>query len=155
MKTVLIVDADSGSTGLAETLQRRGYRGISALNAREALAIIQEGASVDLIVTEIQFPDMDGLHFLIALRAIAPGVPIIVVTSSGSIESYLHAVNLGVYEYFNKPVPPKELIRIATIALAGPWTVPPVREASCSAGHIIEPALLLRSGAAESLERQR
>ena len=153
MKNVLIVDADSGSSGLAAALQRRGYRGITALNARDALTILQEGPSIDLVVTEIEFPDMEGLPFLIALRAIAPGLPIIVVTSSGSIESYLHAVNLGVYEYFNKPVPPKELIRIASIALAGPWTVPPLREASRSAGGIIDPALLLRGGAAEASDR--
>ncbi|MEK6742783.1 MAG: response regulator [Nitrospirota bacterium] len=152
MKTVLIVDADSGSSGIEEVLQRRGFRGIAASNALEALAIIRKDPSIALVVTEMQFPDMDGLHFLINLRAIAPGVPIIVVTSCGSIESYLHAVNLGVYEYLNKPVPPKELVRIASIALAGPWTVPPMRDAQ-NRQSITDPALLLRGGAAEIPDR--
>lgn len=124
MKTILIVDADPGASCLAEFVQRVGYLGIIAPNPQEALALIQKGVQVDLVITEMQFPDVDGLHFLIGLRAIVPRLPVIVVTDSGSIESYLHAVNLGVYEYLNKPVPPKELLRIAGIALAATWTLP-------------------------------
>lgn len=130
MKTVLVVDADSGSSGIEEILRRYGFRGIVAPNALEALAIIRSDPSIDLVVTEMQFPDMDGHHFLTAIRAISQGVPVIVVTSSGSIESYLHAVSLGVYEYLNKPVLPKELIRIANIALAGPRPGPTALDAA-------------------------
>lgn len=155
MKTVLVVDADAGSSGIGELLQRRGFRGIAAPNAVEALTLLRGDPSIALVVTEMQFPDMDGLHFLIAIRALAPGLPIIVVTSCGSIENYLHAVNLGVYEYLNKPVPPKELVRIASLALAGPWTVPPMREESRTIGRINEPALPLRRGTAETTGRSR
>ncbi|MHB8844696.1 MAG: response regulator [Nitrospirota bacterium] len=131
MKTILVVDAESGSSDSVEAiLQRRGFRGIIATNAREALALIRQHRAIDLIISEMQLPDMDGLHFLTAVRAVAPGVPIIIVTNSGSIESYLHAVNLGVYEYLNKPVLPKELARIASIVLAGPRPTAPMREAS-------------------------
>lgn len=131
MKTILVVDTESGSSNSIETiLQRHGFLGIVATSAREALALIRQHHSINLIVTEMQFHDMDGLHFLIAVKTIAPGLPIIVVTNSGSIESYLHAVNLGVYEYLNKPVLPKELVRIASIALAGPLPGAPMREAS-------------------------
>jgi len=130
MKTILVVDNESGSSSIEAILQRRGFRGIIARSAREALIIIRNDRSIDLVVTEMQPPDMDGLHFLTAVRSIAQGLPIIVATNSGSIESYLHAVNLGVYEYLNKPVLPKELIRIASIALANPRPSTSMREAS-------------------------
>ncbi|MBP1679236.1 MAG: response regulator receiver protein [Bacteroidetes bacterium] len=130
MKTILVVDNESGSSSIEAILQRRGFRGIIARSAREALIIIRNDRSIDLVVTEMQLPDMDGLHFLTAVRSIAQGLPIIVATNSGSIESYLHAVNLGVYEYLNKPVLPKELIRIASIALANPRPSTSMREAS-------------------------
>jgi len=130
MKTILVVDTESGSSSIEAILQRRGFRGIIARSAREALIIIRNDRSIDLVVTEMQLPDMDGLHFLTAVRSIAQGLPIIVATNSGSIESYLHAVNLGVYEYLNKPVLPKELIRIASIALANPRPSTSMREAS-------------------------
>jgi DNA-binding NtrC family response regulator len=153
MKTVLLVDTEPGSSSLSEALQRRGFLWLSATNAHEALAMIDRDPSIALVITEMQFPDMDGLHFLINLRAKAPDLPIIVVTDSGSIENYLHAVNLGVYEYLNKPVPPKELVRIASIALAGPWTVPPLREASRSAGRTTDPALLFQGGTTNASDR--
>lgn len=130
MKTILVVDTETGSLSIEAILRRRGFRGIVAQTAQEALVVIRTDRSIDLVVTEMQFPDMDGLHFLTAVKAIAPGLPIIVVTNSGSIESYLHAVNLGVYEYLNKPVIPKELVRIASIALTEPRTTPPMRDAS-------------------------
>jgi len=155
MKTVLVVDADSGSSSIMEILQRRGFRGIAAQNARGALAALRSEPSIALVITEMQFSDMDGLHFLIAVRATSPGVPIIVVTSSGSIESYLHAVNLGVYEYMNKPVSAKELIRIASLALAGPWTVPSLRDGSCPAGRPTDPVPPVQSGTAATSRQQR
>lgn len=130
MKTVLLVDADSGSFSTEEVMQRHGFKRIVASNAREALAIIRSDRTIDLIVTEMQFPDMDGLHFLTAVRAIAPLLPIIVVTGSSSIENYLLAVNFGVHEYLSKPVLPTELIRIASIALGVPRHASLMRDAS-------------------------
>jgi len=130
MKTVLLVDIDSGSFDSAEVLQRNGFHRIVASNAHDALSIIRTDRTIDLIVTEMQFSDMDGLHFLTAVRAIAPLLPIIVVTASSSIESYLLAVNFGVHEYLSKPVLPAELARIASNALAAPRTAPRMRDAS-------------------------
>jgi len=150
MKTILIVDIDPSASSLAEFLRRVGYHGITVPNPQEALALIQGGSQIDLVVTEMQFPDVDGLHFLIALRAIVPRLPVIVVTGSGSIESYLHAVNLGVYEYLNKPVPPKELVRIASIALAVPWAIPPLQETSFSAGRSTDRALRHQNAVAKT-----
>jgi DNA-binding NtrC family response regulator len=153
MKTVLIVDPDPGSGILAEVLQRRGCRGIAVPNAGDALVIVRGGQPVDLVVTELQLPDMEGLDFLLALKAVAPHLPIIVVTSSGSIESYLHAVNLGVYEYLNKPVSPKELVRIASPALAGPGTAPAPREALRSARPVSDMAGWFRGSASKAADR--
>jgi two-component system response regulator HydG len=130
MKTVLIVDADPEASGTGPLLRRRGFLTRSARNGRDALAIVRQDPALDLVVTEMQLSDMDGLHFLMAVRALAPLLPIIVVTGSGSIENYLHAVNLGVYEYLSKPVLPKELLRIAGIALSSPGPVPRVPRAS-------------------------
>lgn len=152
MKTVLVVDADAGSSGIIDILQRCGFRGSIAPNAGDALDIIQKKPAIDLIITEMQLPDRDGLHFLAAVRAIAPDLPIIVVTSSGSIESYLHAVSLGVYEYLNKPVRPKELVRIATSALAGSRPAPLMHDALDRWSNT-NPALLHRRGAADVPDR--
>lgn len=129
MSTILVVDADAGTSGIDAILRRRGFSGIRAAHAHEALVHIKSDPSIDLVITEMQLPDMNGLDFLAAVKSAAPRLPIIVVTGSGSIENYLHAVNLGVYEYLNKPVLPKELARIAGIAM-GSIPASPMHEAS-------------------------
>jgi DNA-binding NtrC family response regulator len=144
MKTILVVDPESGSAGIAELFQRSGFRGIDAPNALEAMAKIQRGPTIDMVITDIQLPDMDGLRFLAAIKARRPGLPVIVVTGSSSIESYLHAMNLGVYEYFNKPVPSRKLVRIANIVLAEPRPEQLTHDASYSAGWVNYVALLFR-----------
>lgn len=109
MKTILITDPDLSTAGAADVLDRHGLITLVVSEARTALTIVRSGTPIDLVITEIQLPDMDGLAFLNTLKHCRPELPVLVVTSSGSIESYLYAVNLGVVEYLNKPVLTKEL----------------------------------------------
>jgi DNA-binding NtrC family response regulator len=112
MKTILIVDPEISGTSAADALDRHGFATLRASEAQTALTIIRSGMPVDLVITELQLPDMDGLDFLSSLRRGGSGLPVLVVTSRGSIESYLHAINLGVVEYLNKPVLTKDLSHI-------------------------------------------
>lgn len=110
MKTILLVDSNSEHLlQHSDLLGRSGYRIVTAQDAKAALFILESGMLLDLIVTECQMPDMGAQEFLAAIRKEAPSVPVIVVTSCDSVESYLHAVGIGVYEYLNKPLLPGEL----------------------------------------------
>ncbi len=109
MKTILIIDPEFACKSLAETLDRSGLRSFVVSEARTALTIIRSGMPVDMIIMELLLPDMDGLDLLSAIRREKPDLPVLIMTSRGSIESYLHAVNLGVIEYLNKPVVSQEL----------------------------------------------
>lgn len=60
---------------------------------------------------------MDCLELLASLKKIAPDVPSIMLTENGSIETYLQACNLGVFEYLNKPVKAEEIERVVGAAL--------------------------------------
>ncbi len=117
MKTILIADPEYGAGSVAEALQREGYQSIPETSALAALEILKLGMRVDLVITELLFPDMDGMEFLSAVRQIAPDLPIIVVTALCSVESYLLALNLGAAEFVNKPVPMTVLFRIVQTAL--------------------------------------
>ena len=112
MKTILIVDPEFSGASTADVLNRNGFTVLRASEAQTALTIIRSGLPVDLVITELQLPDMDGLDFLSKLKRGGSGLPVLVVTSGGSIESYLHAINLGVVEYLNKPVVSKDLSHI-------------------------------------------
>jgi DNA-binding NtrC family response regulator len=117
MKTILIVDDDHAGGRLGEILTCQGYLSLLARDARTALAILGRSAPVDLVVSETELLDMDGMDFLLRLRRTCPALPIIVVTAACSVEKYLQAANLGVIEYLTKPLYMKEFSRIVRLAL--------------------------------------
>lgn len=141
MKSILIVDDDHAGSTLGNVLACQGYQSLQARDARTALSILGRGTPVDLVVSETELPDMDGMDFLLRLRRTCPDLPVIVVTASCSVEKYLQAANLGVIEYLTKPLYLKEFSRIVRLALnqsvscsvrTGPGQ--PLPAASCEEG---------------------
>ncbi len=77
---------------------------LEAGDGKEALEKLKS-ASVNLILSDINMPNMDGLELLSALKAQEPtkGVPVIMVTTEGSSSRVMEAVNLGASGYVRKP----------------------------------------------------
>lgn len=111
-KRILVVD-DEENTRLALTrlLAREGYDVKTAANGSEALSHIRN-QPVELIITDLNMPVMNGLAFLRELNREQPASNVIMITAYGEVESYLEALNLGAFEYLNKPVKLDELKKI-------------------------------------------
>ena len=109
MEKILIVDDEENARiGLEKLLEREGYQVNAVANGFEALDYLSR-KSVDLVITDINMPEMNGLVFLRELNRTHPTVSLIMVTAYGGVESYLEAMNLGAFEYLNKPVKLDEL----------------------------------------------
>lgn len=118
MKTILLVDDDHDVLScLEDSLSALGYNVIAKPDAESAMAVIREGAKVDLVVTDYAMPGMDGHEFFSVLKRILPSVPVIILTGYGSVETYLKSLSLGVCEFVCKPIEAKELDRIVKAAL--------------------------------------
>ena len=98
-------------------LQNVGYQIITKKDTQAALSILDEGAVVDLVITDYRMPGMDGLEFMAALRKRSLSIPVIMMTARGDMDIYIKALNLGAYEFLNKPVSIKDLNAIVTSAL--------------------------------------
>jgi DNA-binding NtrC family response regulator len=117
MPTVLIVDDEKNIRAtLARGLRLEGYRAEEAVNGVEALRLLDEGG-IDLVVLDMQMPEMDGLALLSAMRDRGLDVPAIVLTAHGTIERAVSAVKLGAYDFIEKPPSIERILLAAGHAL--------------------------------------
>ena len=72
-------------------------------------AIVEWNQKVNLVISDINMPDMNGLAFLRELGRKHPSTNVIMITAYGGVESYLEAMNLGAFEYLHKPIRLDEL----------------------------------------------
>ena len=112
LRRILVVDDEENARiALSKILTRQGYEVASAGNGYEALNYLR-GKDVELIITDINMPERNGLSFLRELNRSHPASNVIMITAYGEVESYIEAMNLGAFEYINKPVKVEELKKI-------------------------------------------
>ncbi|HZS35767.1 MAG TPA: sigma-54 dependent transcriptional regulator, partial [Polyangia bacterium] len=106
---------------LVEALVDESYRVDVAAGGRAGIERVRQGG-VDLVVTDVKMPDMDGLDMLAEIRAVAKdgeGNPphVIVITAFGSIETAKRALKLGAHDYITKPFEMEDLVAAVEKAL--------------------------------------
>ncbi len=102
--SILIVDDDQElGTVFTERLGRRGYLVESVTDPALAVARVQED-DFDVVVTDLRMPGMDGVALCHRVHECRPGVPVIVLTGFGSLESAVDAIRAGVYDFVEKPI---------------------------------------------------
>src|SRR5712692_982987 len=108
MTTVLIVDDSAVDCKRAEKLLTKGSQltVLSASNGRQALELMKDHQP-DLIITDMQMPEMDGLQLVEEVRCKYPGIPVILMTAHGSEELAVQALQKGAASY----VPKRNLAR--------------------------------------------
>ncbi|GAB6035756.1 sigma-54 dependent transcriptional regulator [Fundidesulfovibrio butyratiphilus] len=109
-KTILVADDDPHIQEVLEVrLASAGYEVIIATDGREALDILGHTA-VDLVISDIRMPGLDGLSLQARLEKIAPNLPIIFLTAYGSIQDAVQAIKSGAVDYLTKPFDGRELL---------------------------------------------
>lgn len=113
MARILVADDDAALRSIVvRALTRAGYEVHEVASGREALAVALAGG-IDLVITDVYMPDMDGIEFITRLSQ-DPGAPKIIAVSGGghaSTEGVLEiATRLGVTRTLAKPFSPAELV---------------------------------------------
>ena len=102
-KTVLLIDDDDSLRRVVEyNLREEGYRVLTAADGATGLQAFQ-GETVDLVLTDVRMPEMDGLELLTRLKAMQPDLPVVMLTAHGTIDSAVEAMKLGASDYLRKP----------------------------------------------------
>jgi two-component system, NtrC family, response regulator AtoC len=103
LKRILAVDDEPSMLRLLEiSLKQADYQPILASDGIEALSILRKGG-VDLIISDLHMPGMDGLRLLKKMNEDGLQIPIIIVTAKGEVSSAVEAMKLGASDYIQRP----------------------------------------------------
>jgi two-component system NtrC family response regulator len=103
METILIVDDEKNYLVILEALLApEGYEIITVDNALNALRFVKE-TDLDLVITDMKIPKMDGIELLDEIKRIDPDLPVIIMTAYGTIELAVEAMKKRAYDYITKP----------------------------------------------------
>ena len=104
---ILIVDDNEAFLELFLCLpQTDEFHITPATSAKHALKILSN-ESFDLIISDIQMPEMTGIQLFATVQDLYPDVPVILITAFGSTEDAIRAVKTGAFHYFEKPMDDK------------------------------------------------
>jgi DNA-binding NtrC family response regulator len=103
MPTILIVEDEAKMRRLLElNLGEDGFHTLSAGDAETGLKLLSEN-TVDLVVTDLKMPGMNGLEFLQAVKRQNAALPVVVMTAFGTVETAVDAMKAGASDYVLKP----------------------------------------------------
>jgi two-component system response regulator GlrR len=107
---ILIVDDDRNLLGLIKMrLETSGYDVTTALTDQEAKTAVVAHV-FDLAIVDLQLGEQDGISLMEDLHTVSPGMPVIILTAHGSIESAVEAMKRGATTYLTKPFDARELV---------------------------------------------
>ena len=109
MSTILIVEDEPKMLRLLElNLAEEGYATLAAPDAETGLKLLRQ-EKVDLVLTDLKLPHMDGLEFLQAVKRSNTQIPVILMTAYGTVETAIDAMKAGASDYVLKPFSMEEI----------------------------------------------
>jgi two-component system, NtrC family, response regulator HydG len=108
--TILVVEDDAESrAAMVKVLESVGYKTVEADNGQQAFDIISQDG-VDVLVTDLRLPVMDGVELLKRTKAIDQEIEVILITGHGTVEVAVEAIKEGAYDFITKPVKRAQLL---------------------------------------------
>ncbi len=130
---IAIVEDDSlQSEMLQSTLVAEGYEVVAFPDGQAALEALEGNTRVDVVVTDVTMPRLDGLKLCAALKQSRADLPVIVVTAESSVEHAVAALRAGAWDFLTKPLEPALLLPCVSRAVERQRLTRELKEATLS-----------------------
>jgi len=104
MKNILIIDDErSIRNALKEILEFEGFNVVDAEDGESGLSIMKQ-QSIDLVFCDIKMPKMDGVEVLEQILQYHEGLPVVMISGHGTIETAVEAIKKGAFDFIEKPL---------------------------------------------------
>jgi two-component system response regulator HydG len=115
--TVLVVDDDQANlSSLAVIFDRESWRVVTAPNGKDALDLLRQNP-VDVVVTDLAMPGIDGLDLLKNVKKLRPETEVILMTAYGTVEKAVEAMKEGADDFVTKPFKRPQIVKAVKKAL--------------------------------------
>jgi two-component system, chemotaxis family, sensor histidine kinase and response regulator PixL len=113
-KTLIVDDSAMMRKTLALTLQKVGYQIVQAKDGEEAMELLRQDSAIDLIVSDLEMPKVNGFELLEQLRAnpVLSSIPVIMLTTRSNDKHRRLALHLGAKAYLSKPYIEQEFLEV-------------------------------------------
>lgn len=110
MKKILVIDDDPMNLKMASfLLTKQSYEVVTAGSGDEGLKILED-TPVDLILLDIEMPEMDGIETFQCIMVEHMDIPVMFLTASVDSQNIIEALRLGAVDYITKPFVPEDLL---------------------------------------------
>lgn len=127
VKILVVEDDEKLNKAVCRYLSGRGYQVFSCMNGEDALELLA-GQMVDMVISDIMMPEMDGFALADSIRQLDKAIPILFMTALDDIDSKKKGFRLGIDDYMVKPIDFDELqmrvealLRRANITMEKNW----------------------------------
>lgn len=114
---ILVLDDERNIvTVLKAILEKRGFVAEGFTSARDAIDALRKN-KFDAAITDLYMPDIDGMAFLEEVKRLYPGLPVVMITAFGTVDSAVDAIKKGAFDYVTKPFEQSEIISVLQKAI--------------------------------------
>ena len=116
-RVLVVEDEPSIRKVLVRLVTSNGNIALEAGDGVEALELLREAEDIDVVVSDITMPGMDGIELLAAVAELDPDIPVVLITGFPTLNTAIRAIELGAFQYVTKPFERdeiQEVIRRAT-----------------------------------------
>ena len=140
-RILLVDDEPNLRKVLGALLKQQGFEVHAEGDGAAALARVRAAPprTFDAVITDLRMPNLDGMGLLRALAVHEPGLPVILLTAHGSVESAVEAVKLGAFDYLEKPFDKDQIHQILQKAIATRERSGPTVQPSPPPGEVADP----------------
>jgi FixJ family two-component response regulator len=111
LKILIVDDEQIVLDSVKKLLKRENFILYTTLSAKEALIIMRK-TKINILLTDLMLPEMDGLELMDEAKKIAPNIPMILITGYATINAALQATHLEAFDYIAKPFTKSELLSV-------------------------------------------
>jgi two-component system response regulator HydG len=109
-RILVVEDDEENRAAMIKVLEGAEYKVRATDNGQEALDVLQD-ENVDILVTDLRLPIMDGVELLKRTKAADPDIEVIMITGHATVEIAVEAIKEGAYDFITKPVKKAQLLR--------------------------------------------